>query len=214
MCLKPERLWQVAVSSSLLCCRCRSASRSCCMAAMRQDSMPCPTEKHVQSASCWDVVFFFLFVYVLLSSHLTQNMLFPTCQVRVVRFYVSLFSSAFSSSASSLSFSPCPSPCRTSTTILWVQCGVSDLNRELVSSVWRAGPQPRAREFSVACRTPTTSSWVQCGVPDPNREPVSWVWRAGPQLRSCEFSVARRTPTAIMRVQCGVPDLNCDRKDW
>ena len=81
MCLKPERLWQVAVSSSLLCCRCRSASRSCCMAAMRQDSMPCPTEKHVQSASCWDVVFFFLFVYVLLSSHLKQNMLFffPAC---------------------------------------------------------------------------------------------------------------------------------------
>ena len=34
-----------------------------------------------------------------------------------------------------------------------VQCGVPDPNRELVSSVWRAGPQPRAREFSVACRT-------------------------------------------------------------
>ena len=90
---------------------------------------------------------------------------------------------------------------------------LSDLNYDLVCSVWRVGPQLRARVFSVACRTPTASSWVQCGVPDPNREPVSWVWRAGPQLRSCEFSVAPRTPTAILWVQCGVPDLKyCVRK--
>ena len=73
---KPERLWQVAVSSSLLCCRCRRASRSCCMAAMRQDSMPCPTEKHVQSASCWDVVFCF-FVCLLFFAFLTC--FFPAC---------------------------------------------------------------------------------------------------------------------------------------
>ena len=87
--------------------------------------------------------------------------------------------------------------CRTSTASSCVQCGVSDLNCELVSSVWRAGPQPRAREFSVACRTPTgacelsvacrTSTailGVQCGVPDPNRDHASSVWRVGPQLRS------------------------------
>ena len=74
--------------------------------------------------------------------------------------------------------------CRTSTAILWVQCGVPDPNREPVSSV-------------VACRTPTASTWVQCGVPDPNRDPVSSVWRAGPQPRSCECSVACRTSTAI-----------------
>ena len=95
--------------------------------------------------------------------------------------------------------SPSPSPPHIS---------LSDLNYDLVSSVWRAGPQPRARELSVACRTPTGSPWVECGVPDPNRETVCWVWRAGPQLRSREFSVACRTPTAIMRVQRGVPDLN------
>ena len=35
-------------------------------------------------------------------------------------------------------------------------CDVPDLNHELVSSVWRAGPQPRSCEFSVACRTSTT----------------------------------------------------------
>ena len=108
--------------------------------------------------------------------------------MRVVRFYVSLFSFlSFSSFSSS-----------------------SDLNYDLVSSVWHAGPQPRSCDFSVACRTPTASSWVQCGVPDPNRDPASSVWRAGPQPRSREFSVACRTSTAIPRVQCGVPDPNRD----
>ena len=136
---------------------------------------------------------------------------FPTCQVRVVRFYVS-----------------CPPPPPRPPPLLFLlvlllplhlvvyllrPCDVPDLNHDLVSSVWRAGPQPRACEFSVACRTPTAILWVQCGVPDPNREPVSSVWRAGPQPRSCEFSVACRTSTAILRVQCGVPDLNRDRKD-
>ena len=133
---------------------------------------------------------------------------FPTCQVRVVWFYVSHFSSFFSfsfSSSSSSSFS-CdhvssvwragPQPrlcefsvaCRTSTAILWVQCGVPDLNRDPVSSVRRAGPQPRLCEL--------------CGVPDLNRECVSSVWRAGPRPRLCEFSVACRTSTAILWVQC------------
>ena len=99
---------------------------------------------------------------------------------------------------------------------MWVQCDVPDLNRDAVSSVWRAGPQPRSCEFSVACRTSTAILWVQCGVPDLNRDPVSSVWRAGPQPRSCEFSVACRTSTAILWVQCGVPDLNRDpvRSVW
>ena len=70
--------------------------------------------------------------------------------------------------------------CRTPTASSWVQCGVPDPNRDPVSSVWRAGPQPRAREFSVAC-------------PDLNCDPASSVWRAGPQPRSCEFSVTCRT---------------------
>ena len=85
-----------------------------------------------------------------------------TCQVRVVRFYVSLFSSS--------SRTPPPPPSSSSS------C------RDPVSSVWRAGPQPRAREFSVACRTPTAILRVQCGVPDPNRDPASSAWRPGPQV--------------------------------
>ena len=158
--------------------------------------------------------------------------LFPTCQVRVVRFYVSLlfsFSSSSSppSSSSSINWDPLSSvwragpqwqlgssefsvACWTSTAILWVQCGVLDSNRDAVSSVWRAGPQPRCSEFSVACWTPTAILRVQCGVLDPNRDPASAVWRAGPQPRSCECSVACRTPTAILRIQCGVPDPNRD----
>ena len=139
---------------------------------------------------------------------------FPTCQVRVVRFYVS-----------------CPPPPPPPLFLLLFllllfllvlllplhlvvyllrPCDVPDLNHDLVSSVWRAGPQPRSCEFSVAWRTPTAILWVQCGVPGPNREHVSSVWRAGPQPRSCEFSVACQTSTAILWVQCGVPDLNRD----
>ena len=72
--------------------------------------------------------------------------IFPTCQVRVVRFYVSLFSSSSSRLARRVRVGPQPRSCvfsvacRTSTASSCVQCGVSDLNCELVSSVWRAGP--------------------------------------------------------------------------
>ena len=112
-----------------------------------------------------------------------QTFFFPTCQVRVVRFYVSLFSRTPS---------PSPAPPPPPVVLLLV------------------GSQLRSCEFSVACWTPTEILRVQCGVPDPNRDPASSVWRAGPQPRSCEFSVAARTPTAIMRVQCGGPDPNRD----
>ena len=113
---------------------------------------------------------------------------FPTCQVRVVRFYVSLFSSSSSSSSFS-SFSSASS-------------SVSLSCRDSVCSVWHVGPQLRSCEFSVAC-------WTSTAI-DPNRDPACSVWRAGPQPRSCEFSVASRTPTAILRIQCGVPDPNRD----
>ena len=159
--------------------------------------------------------------------------LFPTCQVRVVRFYVScrlllllllllvlrlVFLVPNRDHVSSVFLAgPQPRscelsvPCRTSTAIVWVQCSVPDLHRDPVSSVFRAGPQPRPCEFSVPCRTSTaTAVWVQCSVPDLNRVPVSSVFCAGPQPRSCEFSVPCRASTAIMWVQCSVPDLNRD----
>ena len=87
-----------------------------------------------------DICFSFTKMFRYTTGVFTAMFLFPTCQVRVVRFYVSLFSfsSSFSFSFSSSSSSS------------------SDLNHDLVSSVWHAGPQPRSCEFSVACRTSTT----------------------------------------------------------
>ena len=87
------------------------------------------------------------------------------------------------------------------TGILWVQCGVLDPNGnwDPLSSVWRAGPQPRSYEFSVACWTPTAMLWVQCGVLDPNRDIASSVWRAGPQPRYCVFSVACWAPERVVK---------------
>ena len=113
---------------------------------------------------------------------------FPTCQVRVVRFYVSLlFSSSFFSSFSSSSSPPSSS---------------SSINWDPLCSVWRAGSQWQlgSSEFSVACWTPIATGIlsVQCGVLDPNRDIASSVWRAGPQPRCCEVSVACWTPTAIL----------------
>ena len=130
--------------------------------------VPASVDLMIRMTQCYSSFFFF----------------FPTCQVRVVRFYVSLFSSSSSSSSFS-SFSSASS-------------SVSLSCRESVCSVWHVGPQLRSCEFSVACRTPTAILRVQCGMPDPNRDPASSVWRPGPQPRSCEFSVAARTPTAIL----------------
>ena len=71
--------------------------------------------------------------------------LFPTCQVRVVRFYVN--SRSFSSSSSSSS---------------------PDLNYDDHSRVFAAGPQPRPATPSVRCRTSTTTIHAQCSLPDLN----------------------------------------------
>ena len=82
-------------------------------------------------------------------TRLQSRQLFPTCQVRVVRFYVSclllrlLFFSS-SSSSSPLRWCELSVPCRTSTAIMWAHCSLPDLNRDRVSSAFRAGPQPRS----------------------------------------------------------------------
>ena len=109
---------------------------------------------------------------------------FPTCQVRVVRFYVSLdllllLRLLLRSSASS-----------------FVSSSVASCDD--VWSVFRVGPQQRSCEFSVPRRTSTAILCVQCSAPDLNRDPVRPVFRAGPQPRSCDASVPRRTSTAIL----------------
>ena len=119
-------------------------------------------------------------------------LLFPTCQVRVVRFYVScllvlllllLLSSSSSSSSSSL------------------------LNCDPRSTVFSAGPQPRPSTPSVPCRTSTTTIHAQCSLPDLNHDHPRPVFPAGPQPRPSTPSVPCRTSTASIHAKCSLPDL-------
>ena len=104
---------------------------------------------------------------------MSTNYFFPTCQVRVVRFYVSclLLSSPPLLSSSPLLLSSPPllsSSCSTAT--LDAQCSLSDLNHDHPRPVFPAGPQPRPSPPSVPCRTSTTTIHAQCSLPDLNRE--------------------------------------------
>ena len=94
---------------------------------------------------------------------LSEFLFFPTCQVRVVRFYVSCRAS------SSPPPSPPPSPRRrTSTTTIHAQCSLPDLNHDQPRPVFAARPQPRPSTPSVRCRTSTTTVNAQCSLPDLN----------------------------------------------
>ena len=129
---------------------------------------------------------------------------FPTCQVRVVRFYVSCLpppsafrllppASSSSSSSSSLSFSSSSS---------------SSSNRDPRSTLFGAGPQPRPSMLSVPCRTSTTTIHAQCSLPDLNHDLPRPVFPAGPQPRPSTPSVPCRTSTASIHAKCSLPDLN------
>ena len=132
---------------------------------------------------------------------------FPTCQVRVVRFYVSCL--------------PLSSPppllllvvlllvllvllvqlrpaihsvlCRTSTTTIHAQCSLPGLNHDHARPVFPAGPQPRPSTPSVPCRTSTTTIPAQCSLPDLNHDHPRPVFPAGPQPRVSTPSVPCRT---------------------
>ena len=107
---------------------------------------------------------------------------FPTCQVRVVRFYQSC-------SPPPPPHPPPPRPpppprspdfsrhCRTSTASARSQ----DLNRELQIPVGTAGPQPRLPGYTTHCRTSTATSRSQWALPDLNRDFQIAVGTAGPQ---------------------------------
>ena len=121
--------------------------------------------------------------------------LFPTCQVRVVRFYVSCLVLLLLSSPPplvvlllSLSSS---SSCSTATRD--PQCSLSDLNHDHPRPAFPAGPQPRPSTPSVPCRTSTTTIHAQCSLPDLNREYPRPVFPAGPQPRVSGPSVPCRT---------------------
>ena len=100
---------------------------------------------------------------------------FSTCQVRVVRFYVSCRAVLLSSSP--LLFlllllnRECrlaEFPCRTSTASVGRQCSPPDFNCQLRMAVFPAGPQPPVLDGSVPCQASTTSFGGQCSPPDLN----------------------------------------------
>ena len=145
--------------------------------------------------------------HVMFSMDITPVFLFPPCQVRVVRFYLSCLLLLLLSSSSrrppplvvlllSLSSSSrCPPRppaqlrlaihsvrCRTSTTTIHAQCSLPDLNHDHPRPVFPAGPQPRVSTPSVPCRTSTTTIHAQCSLPDLNREYPRQVFPAGPHV--------------------------------
>ena len=149
---------------------------------------------------------------------------FPTCQVRVVRFYVSclvlllLLSSPPPLVVLLLSLSS-SSSCSTATCD--PQCSLSDLNHDHPRPVFPAGPQPRPSTPSVPCRTSTTTipRPVFPAGPQPRPSPPSVpcrtlnhdhprpVFPAGPQPRPSTPSVPCRTSTASIHAKCSLPDL-------
>ena len=132
-----------------------------------------------------------------------NTVFFPTCQVRVVRFYVSCFLLVLVLLllvllllvllvlllllllASLLLSSP----------RLLSSCFLPDLNHDHPRPVFPAGPQPRPSTPSVpcrtsttiipaqcSCRTSTTTIHAQCSLPDLNREYPRQVFPAGPHV--------------------------------
>ena len=108
---------------------------------------------------------------------------FPTCQVRVVRFYVSC-----------LLLLPPPASC-----LLLVLLVVLVVLVVLV--------QLRPAIHSVRCRTSTTTIHDQCSLPDLNHDHPRPVFPAGPQPRPSTPSVPCRTSTASIHAKCSLPDL-------
>ena len=135
---------------------------------------------------------------------------FPTCQVRVVRFYVSCLLLPRPPPPPLLLSSSPPPPRRPPrrpprpprpTATLDAQCSLSDLNHDHPRPVFPAGPQPRPSPPSVPCRTSTTTIHAQCSLPDLNREYPRPVFPAGPQPRPSTPSVPCRTSTASIHAK-------------
>ena len=152
-----------------------------------------------------------------------RNQYFPTCQVRVVRFYVScllllsspLLSSSLLVSSPRLLSSP---PLLSSSS-----CSLPDLNHDHPCPVFPAGPQPRPSPPSVPCRTSTTTIPAQCSLPDLNHDHPRPVFPAGPQPRPSPPSVPCRTSTwdlpssvfpAGPQPRVSTPSVPCRTSTW
>ena len=158
--------------------------------------------------SCLEVLPFELPIIMVTSASEVARY-FPTCQVRVVRFYVScllLLSSPLLLISSPPPPRRPPRPPRPTAT-RDPQCSLSDLNHDHPCSVFPAGPQPRVSMPSVPCRTSTMTIHAQCSLPDLNHEHPRPVFPAGPQPRPSTPSVPCRTSTASIHAKCSLPDL-------
>ena len=138
---------------------------------------------------------------------------FPTCQVRVTRFYQS---DAWVDILSPHPPRPPPPPprpprphrprvasCRS-------QWELPDCICQLQIAVGTAGLHLPAPDRSGHCRTSCASSRSQWATPDLNGELPIPVGNAGPQRRAPDPSGQRRTSTASSRSQWATPDLNSE----
>ena len=124
---------------------------------------------------------------------------FPTCQVRVVRFYVSCLLLSSSPllllllnrdprrTVFSVGPQPRPStpsvPCRTSTTTIPAQCSLPDLNHDHPRPVFPARPQPRVSTPSVPCRTSCRKIWdKECAEERKNVRQVCYILLASSRV--------------------------------
>ena len=113
---------------------------------------------------------------------------FPTCQVRVIRFYVSCLL------LSSLPY-----------LLLLLLLVFLLLNRDPRRTV--VSVESRSSMPSIPCRTLTTTIHAQRSLPDLNHDHPRPVFPAGPQLRPSTPSVPCRTLTTTIHSQCSLPDL-------
>ena len=140
---------------------------------------------------------------------------FPTCQVRVVRFYVSCFLLVLLVLLVLVLLLLLP---------LLVLLLLLLLSSLLLSSPRLLSSSPLVVSSPPApCRTSTTTIHAQCALPDLNHDhprpvfpagpqprPSTPVCPAGPQPRPSPPSVPCRTSTASIHAQCSLPDLNHD----
>ena len=149
--------------------------------------------------------------YVFIAFLMRNHDFFPTCQVRVVRFYVSCLL---------LLPRPPPPPPPPLLLVLLVLL-VLLLNCDPRRPVFSVGPQPRPSTPSVPCRTSTTTITAsvpcrtstttipaQCSLPDLNHDHPRPVFPAGPQPRVSTPSVPCRTSTATSRSQWALATPN------
>ena len=120
-------------------------------------------------------------------------MFFPTCQVRVVRFYVSCL---LLLPLLLLLLLVLLLLLLLLVLLVLLVVSSSSSNCDSRSTAFPAGPQPRPSAPSVPCRTSTATIHAQCSLPDLNRDHPRPVFPAGPQPRASTPSVPCRTSTA------------------